>query len=366
MAVLEAHFRAFDPQSLRLSRSDPVLGWNHVPNTSGFWRKSCFSSEINFNAEGMRDVDHDLKKPHGTYRIAVIGDSYVTAQEVAFDDTFFRRLLHILSRQGHEIEVLGFGVRGFGTDQAYQLLDHYALKYDPDLVILTFVPNDVGNNLLELEINPAKPYFEPRPDGSLKLRPFTPMPDHSGTWKSTLFESFHIVRFLYYAGARIPVIHNALVKFGVYANVLSNPAGPNDLLDDTVYRNLPWPAVWEEAWQVTMGLIQKIRALSAGGGAEFILFSATKAIEVDDRLFTTLQLQHPGLALQYDNMEKRLAKFSRAKDIDYVSSLSAMRNMKFNGKSVHLDCDGHWSRHAHKRAAELLADHIISRGLYGR
>jgi hypothetical protein len=362
LAVLEAYLRSFDPQSLRLSRPDPVLGWNHVPNTSGIWRKSCFSTEIKFNSEGMRDVEHDLNKPVGTYRIAVIGDSFVTAQEVEFDETFFRQLQHILNKRGYESQVLGFGVRGFGTGQAYQLLAHYALKYDPDLVILSFMANDVRNNLLALEKNPAKPYFEPQSDGTLKQQPFTPMPDHSGSWKSTLFEYLHTVRFLYFAAARIPWIHNALAKFGVYANIISKPTGPDDLLVDTVFRDPPWPSVWEEAWQVTKGLLRSINSLSVSSGARFILFSAADFTAVEDRPFKELEERHPGMALKYDNMERRLATFSVDEGIAYVSSLPAMRDLQAGGKSAHFDCDGHWTRDAHKRAAELLADYLIAGG----
>ena len=362
LAVLEVYFRYFDPQSLRLSRPDAVLGWNHIPNTSGFWRKSCFSTELKFNSEGMRDIEHNLKKPEGTYRIAVIGDSYVTAQEVAFDETFFRQLQLVLNRQGYNVEVLGFGVRGFGTDQEYLLLENYALRYDPDLVILAFVPNDVRNNLLALERNPAKPYFELLLDGTLTQRPFTPMPDHSGSWKSLLFENLHSVRFVYFRAGQVPAIHNALVRFGIYANVISKPSGPNDLVSNTVYRDPPWPSEWEESWRVTMGLLREMNNKSNNSGAKFILFSVTRAIQVDDTPFKELEERHPDIALGYDNLDKRLAAFSLHEGIAYVSSLSAMRELQASGKSAHLSCDGHWSRDAHQRAGELLADYLVTGG----
>jgi len=362
LAVLEIYFRGFDPQSLRLSRPDAVLGWNHVPNTSGFWRKSCFSSELKFNSEGMGDIEHTHEKPQGSYRIAVIGDSYVTAQEVAFNETFFRQLQHDLNRRGKNIDVLGFGVRGFGTDQEYLLLENYALKYDPDLVILTFAPNDVWNNFLALDKNPAKPYFELTPDGRLTTRPFTPMPDHSGSWKSVLFENLDTVRFVYFRAAQVPVIHNALVKFGIYANVVPTPSGPDDLMKNTVYRDPPWLLEWEASWRVTRGLLRAMKNTSKNSGAEFILFSVTRKVQVDDKMFKALEEGHPNISLAYDNLEKRLATFSENEGIAYVSSLVAMRELQASGKSVHLICDGHWSRDAHQRAATLLADYLVTGG----
>ncbi len=310
----------------------------------------------------MRDIEHDLAKPEGTYRIAVIGDSYVTAQEVAFDETIFRQLQLMLDGQARNVEVLGFGVRGFGTDQEYRLLENYALRYDPDLVILVFVPNDIRNNLLALEGNPAKPYFEQLPDGTLAQRPFTPMPGHSGSWISVLYENLHTARFLYFRAARVPVIHNALVKFGIYANVLHEPSSPDDLLNDTVYRDPPWPPEWEASWRVTRELLREIKNMTNDSGANFILFSGTREIQIDDTLFEDLEERHPNIALGHENLDKRLAAFSENQGIAYVSSLSAMRALQATGEAVHLPCDGHWSRDAHQRAAELLADYLVNGG----
>lgn len=363
LAVLEAYFRYFDPQSLRLSRPDAVLGWKHIPDTTGSWRKGCFSAELRFNSEGMRDIEHPLRKPEGTYRIAVIGDSYVTSHEVALDETLFRQLQLVLNGQGYNVEALGFGVRGFGTDQEYLLLENYALRYDPDLVILVFVPNDVRNNLLALERNPAKPYFEVLADGSVAQRRFTPMPDHSGSWKSMLFENLHSLRFVYFRAADIPAIHNALVRYGIYANVIPEPAGAEDLGSNTVYRASPWPPEWEESWRVTTALLRAMNKKSADRGAKFILFSVTSAIQVDDTARDELAKRHPDIALEYDNLNKRLAAFSLSAGIDYVSSLSAMRELQAGGRSVHLSCDTHWSGAAYNRAAGLLAEYLISRKL---
>lgn len=360
LAVLEVYLRFFDPQSLRLSRPDEVLGWNHVPNTSGYWRKSCFSTKLEFNLEGMRDIQHATVKPPGIYRIAVIGDSFVTAQEVDLDKAFFRQLQQILNSLGHNVEVLGFGVRGFGNDQEYRLLENYALKYDPDLVILTFVPNDVRNNRLELEGNPAKPYFVLSPDGTLVQQPFTPMPDHSDSWKSILYKNLHSIRFVYFKVGQIPTIRNALVKFGVYANVVQTSSGPDDLMNNTVYLTPPWPPEWEKSWHITRELISEMEKMSTLSGAEFVLFSVTRAIQVDDRLMMELAKKHPNLSLSHDNLAKRLATFAEFEEIAYVSSLSAMRDLQASGKPAHLKCDGHWSPDAHKRAAELLADYLIT------
>lgn len=363
---LELYFRIFDPQTLYMSRPDPVLGWVHVANMTGYRNESCLKTTFHFNSEGMRDVEHTYDKPPGVYRIAVIGDSFVNAQEVDLEDTFFRRLQHILRGQGYNVEVLGFGVRGFGTDQEYRLLENFALKYLPDLVVLAFVSNDVRNNSLALEKNPAKPYFELAAGGELVPRPFTPMPDYSESWKSFLFVNSHLLRFVYFRAARITAIHNTLVKFGIYANVISVPQGPDDLLDDTVYRDPPWPPEWEASWDITRALLRKMQAASTDAGADFILFFVTSQLQVSDEAFGELQAAHPRIALGYDNLEKRLATFSSEAGISCVTSLPAMRALQATGTDVHPVCDGHWTRAAHHRAAEILTEYLLSGDYFQR
>ena len=360
LALLELYFRLFDPQSLRLSRPDPVLGWVHVANTEGLWQKDCFSARLRFNSEGMRDVEHAIAKPEGTYRIAVIGDSIVTGQEVDLEETVYRRLEAVLQGAGRDVEVLGFAVRGFGTDQEYRLLEHYALKYEPDLVVLVFTGNDIRNNSLTLEKNPGKPYFELAPDGTLVARPFTPMPDHSNTWKSILFENLHLVRFVYFRVGKIPWVHNALVKFGVYANVITEPGGGDDLGKYNEYRALPWSAEWEEAWRLTQSILLEFRARTERAGARFILLGVANTMQLSDEDFDKLRNDYPHIPLDRDIVHKRLASFSAAEGIDYLPSLPAMRELQAAGTEVRLSCDGHWSREAHQRAAEILAGYITA------
>ncbi|MCZ6874235.1 MAG: hypothetical protein O7G88_12030 [bacterium] len=111
---------------------------------------------------------------------------------------------------------------------------------------------------------------------------------------------------------------------------------------------------------MTTELLCEMNNASKNSGTEFILFSLTHAIQVDEEMFKELEERHPDMALGTDVLDKRLAAFSRHEGIAYVSSLSAMRELRASGKFAHLSCDGHWSRDAHRRVAELLVDYLIS------
>ena len=74
---------------------------------------------VKYNRHGFRDVERTLKKPEGTIRIAVLGDSYTQAREVPFETTFVNRAERQLAlcnaSAGRPIEMLNFGVASFNT-----------------------------------------------------------------------------------------------------------------------------------------------------------------------------------------------------------------------------------------------------------
>lgn len=98
------------------------------------------------NSIGWRDREHDLAKPDGTLRILGLGDSYLWGQGVRRDDTMLSRLQRRLDREldGTTVEAVNSAV--FGTNTTHQLASFAGagVHYDPDVVLLVFVPNDVN------------------------------------------------------------------------------------------------------------------------------------------------------------------------------------------------------------------------------
>jgi hypothetical protein len=60
------------PNINRLWHYHPVLGWNQHPSKTF---KLPTGVSLSINAAGFRDDEHLIKKPPGTRRIVVIGDS---------------------------------------------------------------------------------------------------------------------------------------------------------------------------------------------------------------------------------------------------------------------------------------------------
>lgn len=107
------------------------------------------------NGAGFRDRERELVAPPGTYRIAVLGDSYVFGQGVRADDTLARRLEISLNAaepaDPPRFEVLSFGVCGYSTEQERILFEEVASKYKPQLVLVVMVHNDHISALDEMK-----------------------------------------------------------------------------------------------------------------------------------------------------------------------------------------------------------------------
>lgn len=149
-----------------------------------------------FNSAGWRDVEHMLLKPPETYRILGLGDSYLYGQGVRFEDVCLTKLGEELNDAGLDgsIEVINTGISAMNTGHHLDVLAHRGWHYDPDLVILFFVLNDVE---IDLEAPGPKVEFF-RNYTSLYLQPDW-LCDHSNLWswgRQRYLRSFRARRYI--------------------------------------------------------------------------------------------------------------------------------------------------------------------------
>src|SRR5689334_20246920 len=99
-------------------RPDPLSGASLLPGMEG-WQSGEGRAYVKINQRGLRDREHTLDKPAGTYRIAILGDSYAEAMQVDLEQTFWSLLSPRLERcgfaGGRRVETVNFGVSGYGT-----------------------------------------------------------------------------------------------------------------------------------------------------------------------------------------------------------------------------------------------------------
>ena len=142
---------------------DPYCGTRLRSGFEGWWRKEG-AAYIRINRYGFRHGERAPAKPPGTWRVAVLGDSFIEAFQVPDEQTFCaqleRRLQDCAFLADRRVEVLNFGVSGYGTAQELLMLRHYVWQYEPDLVVLAVFPgNDLRNNSAELEPYQVRPFY---------------------------------------------------------------------------------------------------------------------------------------------------------------------------------------------------------------
>lgn len=127
----------------RLSTPSPTLGWGPRPLAS--------SGPYAFNAQGLR-----TQAPHaatsiaarpGTVRIALVGDSFTHGMEVEFEDTWGHLTERALQADGPPVEVLNFGVPGYGMDQALLRWREHVRAFRPDILVFGLQMENAGRNL---------------------------------------------------------------------------------------------------------------------------------------------------------------------------------------------------------------------------
>lgn len=116
---------------------NPYLRYELVPGARE-------ENRISINSDGFRGPDYPVKKPSGTFRILMLGDSETFSFMLQEKDTLPRQLEDMLNKNSTSMryEVLNFGVEGYGTFQELEMLEAKGLKYHPDLIILNYVLND--------------------------------------------------------------------------------------------------------------------------------------------------------------------------------------------------------------------------------
>src|ERR1039457_3727344 len=178
---------------------DGQLGSSLRPGVQG-WFRTEGRSWVAVNSDGMRDREHAVEKPPGTFRIAVLGDSMTEAMQVPrernFSSILENRLRGCRQLGGKTPETLNFGVSGYGTAQELIMLRTRVWKYHPDMVLLAVFPgNDIRNNRASLNRDPFCPYYSHQ-DGRLTLQPPPePKTDALRRFRDTLTDHSRVLQF---------------------------------------------------------------------------------------------------------------------------------------------------------------------------
>ncbi len=96
------------------------------------------------NSLGFKDVEYQLAKPDGVFRIVAVGASFAFGI-VPYFQNYLTLLEQHLNEEGVAIEIINMGIPGVGPNRYGSVLVNEGLQFNPDMVIINFF---IGNAFL--------------------------------------------------------------------------------------------------------------------------------------------------------------------------------------------------------------------------
>jgi hypothetical protein len=355
---------------------DQQRGYRLRPGMEGIYRKEG-RAFVRINSEGLRDREHQKQKPPGVFRIAVVGDSYAEALQVEQQEAFWsvmeRRLAGLCAPSaGLSVEVVNFGVSGYGTAQELITLREQVWAYSPDMVLLAVTTNnDVTDNARALKRTDEVPYFVLR-DGQLILddsfretRAFRLRSsglNRVGRW---LRDHLRFTQAIHEAHGAIKSAISARRSQGKREETdgREGPAPPAEVGIENMIYGEPPDQTWRDAWAVTEALVTQMHAEVRARGARFLVVTLSNPMQVHpDAAARERFLRWSGgtdlfyADLRFKALGERagFAVYNLAPDLRRYAE---ERRVFLHGFGPRLG-DGHWNQAGHAAAGELLAQRL--------
>ncbi len=356
--------------------SDPYRGTALRPGEAGWYRQEG-ASYVRINSDGLRDVEHTKIKPPNTLRIAILGDSYSEALQVPMEQAFWSVMAHDLANcsrlNGRKVEVINFGVAGYGTAQELLTLRHKVWDYSPDIVVLAFyTENDLQDNSRALKSrgkDQIRAYFVLRGDDLVLDNSFLQSPSYrlrqSWLWNLLTIATIHSRVLQLIQQARVRIDWHRWIK-SLKEGPTNNPALTAAIkVDPNDYREPSGP-VWQNAWLLTERIILETRNEVAKKGSDFLLVTLSNPIQAyPDPKMREQFMQMTGVQdLFYpDKRLKALGERDGFKVLNLAPTFQAYadKNHVFlHGFENSFLGTGHWNSRGHYLAGTMLAQELCA------
>ncbi|MFN8523545.1 MAG: SGNH/GDSL hydrolase family protein [Chloroflexota bacterium] len=337
-------------------------GHYHPASYQGWIRRDEYTVFVRTNAAGQRGPDLSLAKPPGTFRILLLGDSFVEAVQVRESERFADQLAAVLNQTARtdRVEIIDGSCGGWGTAQELLYLQHEGWRYQPDLVLLVaYIGNDVANNSLELELDgrlnvALKPYFRPGANGGLELlEPRPPVPTLSESIGLSLRERSSAYNLLE-SGVlqKLSLDDHWAAWRDLDALVEPRNRGMELYLTDVNDR-------WREAWTITDRLVAQTAEQAERVGSRFALVTIPTRIQVYPDAWRDAAGPDRGRSQGLDPLHpgRSFAKIAESHALAHLDLLNAFREAatRRGAAPLYFERDEHWTAAGHALAARRIA-----------
>jgi len=393
--VAEVVVRVSGLADVSLYTWDAYRGWGLKPGAAG-WQRDEGAGFVSVNRAGFRGPEWTIAKPPDTLRVAVVGDSFTEAPQVAYDQSFCAVAEHALGGckglGGKRVQVMDFGTDAYGTAQELVTLRRHAWQYSPDLVVLAFFSgNDLRNNSTVLESDKCRPFYVFE-GGQLMLG--GPFERSRWFYLSCMvrFESRHsqVLNLLGDAKSSIrskikamearsrpagaskpaaqaptPAARRMDSGFMPVAEQQPEPLGHEAGLEDNIY-NPPATPVWQDAWRVTEGIITMMARETAAHHVPLLVVTLANPPQIYPSPTVRgyyLMTYHSTDIFYPDERIKALGEREGFEVLNLAAPMQAYadeHHVFLTGfKNTKLGV-GHWNAAGHRLAGELIAQKICA------
>lgn len=317
---------------------DPIV--HYKPNVDQVYSAGWNFGAVNegrTNAQGYI-ANYDWLPPEKKPLIAVVGDSYIEARMVPFDDTVQQRLRRLVD---YKYRVYGVGIGGAPLSQYLAFAAMMRDKYKPGFLIVNIVENDFDESLPQYKNLPRFHYFFPMKDG--RLRPLMIDQYIPSVFKELVSHSA-LVRYAYFHLR----LSDTVNKFMFSARDKEKSTAPSDSGREQLTPALQ--CVMDSMWAIESFLnllpdysgLQRNQILLVVDGMRNNLYDGTQDSKEAKESY-------------YGLMREHLIASAKDKKYEIIDLQPAMiEDYAKNGKRFEFPEDYHWNSYGHGIAAQEI------------
>jgi lysophospholipase L1-like esterase len=337
IAGLELFLRGAGVGMEEILQPDPTLGTKHIPNKLVIWRMEGFSRGL-FNAAGMRDTEHPIAKPPGTYRIALLGDSTTEGLQVPLDATYGAQLENLFHTRGLRTEVINFGCSGYSSGQEVLQFEQQVAQYRPDLTIVLYNRGDAVESVRK----PTDFSCEPRPYFYLDQNNVLHQDDHILQAYQKALQPNMVLDFLRRNSRIYGVLSHSDMNLSIHEPLyrklrgwVLKPFAPR--LPKLKASDAPYPI--QDGKAVTAALFERLNSDCANARSKLVVVAFPNV--VNDAEFT-----------------QQIELFAKLAEKDHFGWFDLTPTFRWNPDPMSLFLQYHFSAKGHRFVAERIADYL--------
>lgn len=357
----------------------------HPPNHQETRKNIEFQYVFHTNSRGLRNPEIPIKKPGGTIRIFVSGDSFVEGVGVESHERFPDLIADYFTSSTERISLINGGLAGTGPRAYGKLFLEVGLKFNPDALLICTYVNDVANSPATL---PTQPFSERYPPIQSIVK--TLWPRVSSQLQLLLAEWKY--RQKTKADDIIAVVTSRARQEGISLSKIArwSEALPEHLVSAVNHGNfngsilsngLLYPKYWsdsidiasaraEKKWRTMVRILNSLLDRAEQRQIETAVVLIPAPFQYDPRshakthpwIVAGAEIDPRWLSMETE-IQRRMMRWATSRDVPFLDLTSAFRRAA-SLRILNYEYDGHWNRNGHQVAADTIAAWLVEDNVF--